>query len=76
MEGVRYLCIKCEFSVTSASSLKLHIEIKHDKVRYPCDKCGYVATKQCNLKQHIESKHKEMTYNFDNANSLQQHQLA
>ena len=33
-EGVRYLCDKCKYAVTSAIHLKRYIESKHEGVRY------------------------------------------
>ena len=44
-------CNKCEYSATTARSLKHHIESKHERVRYPCNKCEYAATTSKNLKQ-------------------------
>ena len=29
-EGVRYPCDKCEYAATKLSSLKIHVEIKHE----------------------------------------------
>ena len=36
-EGVRYPCVKCEYSATQPIHLEQHIESKHEGVRYPCD---------------------------------------
>ena len=54
---MRYPCDKCEYTATSAGSLKCHIESKHEWMRYPCDKCEYTGTIAADLKCHIESKH-------------------
>ena len=43
-EVIKYPCDKCENAVTTAGSLKRHIEVTHEGVRYPCDKCEYAAT--------------------------------
>ena len=34
-DGVRYPCLECKFTASTASYLKKHVEIKHKWVRYP-----------------------------------------
>ena len=55
---MRYLCSQCEYSATDASTLKRHVENKHEGVRYPCPECKYAATQKGYLKKHLKNKHK------------------
>ena len=57
---MRYPCDKCEYAATAPSSLKQHIENKHEGVRYPCDKCEYAATKASHLKLQNGNKHERV----------------
>ena len=56
---------KCEHAATTASSLKIHIEIKHEGERYLCDKCHYTATGAGNLRRHKNCKHAGVRYLCD-----------
>ena len=56
---------KCEHAATTASSLKIHIEIKHEGVRYLCDKCHYTATGAGYLRRHTKCKHARVSYPCD-----------
>ena len=52
-------------SASTASSLKIHIEPKHEGVRYPCAICEYAATTPSSLKKHIGSEHARVKYACD-----------
>ena len=56
---------KCEFAATTASSLKIHIKIKHEGVRYPSDKCHYTTTGAGYLRRHTKCKHARVRYPCD-----------
>ena len=49
-------------TATTAGSLKIHVESKHEGVRYPCNQCEYAATQPGVLKIHIENIHEGVRY--------------
>ena len=50
---------KCDFSATSNSGLKMHIERRHSTSSdvYPCDTCNYIGKHKFNLKLHKKNVH-------------------
>ena len=59
---MRYTCDKCKFDVATKSSLKKHIERKHESVKYPCDKLKYLAPKAIHLRVHVQNKRESDRY--------------
>ena len=53
----KYNCTKCEYQCKSKSTLRMHIESKHEGKTYGCNQCDYEATNQINLRFHMQSKH-------------------
>ena len=58
----RFSCDKCPYSAISKTTLKRHVESKHEGVRYPCDQCEYSSVKSWSLKKHKEAKHGGVSY--------------
>ena len=55
---MRYPCKHCEYTATTAVTLKRHIKCIHEGVRYSCRHCEYAATTASDLKKHVKRKHK------------------
>ena len=62
---IHYPCDKCEYSATSRSHRREHIDNKQEGVRYPCDKCEFSATSRSYLRVHIKNKHERVSYPCD-----------
>ena len=54
---LKYACNQCGYEAAQRSSLKIHIQSKHEGGKYACNQCDYKATQQSNLTTHIQSKH-------------------
>ena len=64
-DGVKYACSQCDKQYFDRSSLRKHIQSKHEGVKYACNQCEYQATQQNNLKTHIHSVHEKVKYACD-----------
>ena len=54
---LKYNCSACDYKATSAVSLKLHKQVKHEGFRYACGECGHQVTSKQSLKSHMTTKH-------------------
>ena len=74
-------CNECDYKATFKSSLKVHIQSKHEKIVHKCNDCDYKATFRSSLNIHIQSKHKNILHKcsecekvFKNKSYMRKHQ--
>ena len=69
--SVKYPCNKCEYEATQKSSLKNHIQSKHEGVWYDCNQCDYKAKQLGILTTHVKLKHSGITTSMLNQQSIE-----
>eukprot|EP00092_Neocalanus_flemingeri_P016415 GFUD01017765.1.p1 GENE.GFUD01017765.1~~GFUD01017765.1.p1 ORF type:complete len:324 (+),score=60.77 GFUD01017765.1:140-1111(+) len=67
-EGSRkiYSCDKCDFNSAHPTSIKRHIQAKHDGIRHKCQVCDFHASQTHDLKRHTSRVHPEEYKNLYN----------
>ncbi len=58
------LCDQCPY-VGKPISLKVHVQVHHDKVNFPCNLCSYSGQSETHLRLHTESVHMGIKYFCD-----------
>ena len=54
---MKYNCTACDYKATRTVSLKLHKQVKHERLRCPCGECDHQVTSKQFLKSHMAIKH-------------------
>ena len=56
----KFKCDLCEFSTSSATMLKYHVQRKHETLKYKCYDCEYQSISESNLYKHRRLKHRNV----------------
>ena len=67
-EGDRF-CRYCDFSSTSPSPAKVHMDLFHTRTNYSCQVCNFSSKAKLDVIKHIQSDHKD-TVDSNSAASL------
>jgi len=57
-------CGQCEYT-GSRTSLRRHVQSKHEFIRYPCDQCEKTFGRPAELRKHVASIHDQVKYPCD-----------
>ena len=57
VQGVRYVCDKCEYKCQSGETMRKHIYRHHRGSMYNCDDCKFGSSSMMTMRRHISKNH-------------------